>query len=83
MEILAARCERVLGAGWYLGVDFLPDDTVFCELIEPGRQRAGTDAIERSEQIAPAFGTREKVADNEDGPLLPDDIERGFYGARY
>lgn len=80
VEVLAARRERILGSWRNFRIDFLPDDSMLCELVEPGRQRTGTDALERSEEFIPALRAGEKVTDHEDSPLLPDDIERRFDG---
>lgn len=78
VEILATRRERVLGARRDFRIDLLPDDAMLGELLEPGCERARADAFERSEELVPALRPGEEIADHEDSPLLPDDIERGF-----
>lgn len=78
VEILAARRESVLGTRRDFRIDLLPDDAMLGELLEPGCKRARADALKRAEEFAPALRSGEEIADHKDGPLLPDDIERGF-----
>lgn len=83
MEILAARRERILGTRRDFRIDLLPDDAMIGQLLEPSCERARADAFERTEELVPALRSGEEIADHEDGPLLPDDIERGFDRTRY
>ena len=80
VEVLAARRERILGSWRNFRIDFLPDDSMLCELVEPGRQRTGTDALERSEELIQALRAGQKVTDHEATPPRTDDIERRHHG---
>src|SRR5215211_2241345 len=66
--------ERVLHPRGYLRVRPALDNALVLERPQAQRERAGTDPLQRSLQLAEATASVSQVADYEEGPLAGDDL---------
>jgi len=61
LKAVAEDGERVLHAGWNLGIDLAVDDSVVLQLAEDLRQRARRDPSEKSMQLVESLHPIEQV----------------------
>ena len=75
-EVSPTRCQRVRRPGRVLRVELARDDGVRLEHLQSFGEHVGRDALERREQILKPARTGQQIADDEQRPALPEDLER-------
>src|SRR6185503_19565131 len=73
--------EDVLDARRDLWVCLARDDALLLERLQPERERARADPVQRSLQLTEPAPPRSQVADDQDRPLAADNLRGGAYGA--
>ena len=83
-ELATGGGERILRSRRMIGIEPSFDEPVLLELLQARRQRVRTRADERFLKILESARTVEKqVAQHEDRPPIPDDVERAHHGTEF